>query len=171
MAIGTTALAATAVGLAAAGTGLAAYSSIAGGHAQAKQARYEGAYNAEVYKQQADVIEQQKKVDAFQRNREIARVRGSVVAKTAGSGLMLSGSPLAIMVDNESLMRYDKAISQYNLEVKRRYALSGSQYYGYMGEQTAKSSVTAGYTNAFSSILSGGTNIALLSMPIKGTKA
>jgi len=171
MAVATTTLAYAALGWAAVGTGISAATQIAAGKSQAKQYQYEGAYNAEVYRQQAELAEQQKKVEEFQANRSIARARGTLTARAGGSGLLLSGSPLAIMIDNESLMQYDKAIGQYNLEVKKRYAQSGARFSEYMGEQKAKASIFSGYSNAFQSILSFSTNLAMMSLPIKGMKA
>lgn len=140
------------VGIAGLGA-LTATTQIAGGRAQAKSARRQGEYNAQVYEQQASMIEAQKKVEETQYNRRIARLKGSIVAATAGKGLLLSGSPAALLVDAETQAEYDKAIGQYNLDVQKRYAQSGADYYRFTGREQGRLAEFGGYTNAFSTIL------------------
>ena len=158
MAIGTTAA------LLLAGGTFSATSSVMGGNTQAKAIQKQSEYNAQVYEQQGQMILEQKKIQDYQFNRQAARARGSIVASTAGKGLLLSGSPLAILADNESQMQFDKAISDYNLDVERNYAISAAKNTRQQRIYNSRAARYSGYTNAFSTLLNTGTNVALLNM-------
>lgn len=145
-----------------AATAFSAGSQIISGNKQSKNLKYQGQYDAQVYEMQAGMIQEQKKIEEYQYNRAGAKLRGGIVARSAGNGLLLSGSPLALLVDSESQLQMDKAIGQYNLEVQSRYASSGANYYRYSGDQQAKLARATGYSNAFSSILQGATNLAIM---------
>ena len=153
----------TAVLLAGAG-GLSAGASIMGGNAQAKSIQKQAEYNAQVYEQQASMIQEKKKIQDYQFNRQAARARGSIIAKTAGKGFNMGGSPLAILADNESQMQFDKAIGDYNLNVEQNYALSGAANTRQQGVYNARAARYSGYTNAFSTVLNTGLNYGLMNM-------
>ena len=138
---------------------------IASGISASKQAKYEGEYNASIYEQQAGMIEEQKKLEAYQYNRGIARVKGTTVARTAKSGLLMGGSPLSIMIDTETQMLLDKSVGEYNLEVQKRYVQSGARYYRYAGKEASNAALWGGYTNAFSTLLSTGFSAGMMNMP------
>lgn len=145
--------------------GASAISSIQAGKAEAKSARYQGEYNAKVYEQQAEMIAQQQKLQEHQANREAARFRGATIARIGKSGLLPSGSPLAVMIDNETQMELDKMIGRYNLDVERNYALSGAKYYRYQGNEQARLAKVQGYSNAFSTLLQTGSSMAMMAVP------
>ena len=151
MAIGATALM---IG----GGAFQAATSIMGGNAQAKSIQNQANFDAQVYEQQAEMIKEKKKIADYQFNRQAASARGSVVAATAGKGFFLSGSPLAILIDNESQMQFDKAVGDYNMDIEANYAKSGANYYRQSGEINARNAKMAGYSNAFSSLLNVGLN-------------
>jgi hypothetical protein len=164
--VGTTAAILLAGGAASAGM------SVAGGNAQAKNIQRQGEFNAQVYDQQAEMIKEKKKISDTQFLRNSAQVRGSIVAKTAGKGMLLSGSPLAILIDNESQMLFDKAIGDYNLDVESNRAKSGAIYSRETGAAQAKLARFTGYSNAFSTMLNTGTSIGALNLkPGQGAKA
>lgn len=144
------------------------------GRQQAKGIQRQAEYNAQVYEQQAEMIQQKKKIEEYQYNRQIAKMRGAVTARAAGRGLLLSGSPLAILIDNETQMRFDQAIGEYNLDVQRNYALSGAEFYRTEGKEKARLARMQGYTNAFSTLLNTAGSAALLNYgggdPTKGGK-
>src|SRR3990172_4138920 len=118
MAVGTAA--AIVGGAIIAGGAYSAYSQAKGGQQQAKSIERQAAFNAEVYEQQA------KKIQDTQYLRAASRMRGSITASAAGKGFLMSGSPLAILIDSESQLQFDKAIDDYNLDVERNFALSGA---------------------------------------------
>lgn len=122
--------------------------SIAGGYAQKREAEY----NAALLRQQAGMVGEQQKLEAMRYDRAIRRAEGQTVARTAASGLELSGSPMAIMIDTITQMELDKAIGQYNLEVQKTYIHGQAR----QTQMAGRRAVQAGYTGAFSSLLQGG---------------
>lgn len=135
---------------------------VMGANSQAKSQQKQAEYNAQVMDQNAAQILEKKKIHDYQFARQAGFIRGSMVAKTAGKGLNLSGSPLAILADNETQMQFDKAIEDYNFELDRNYALSSATNTREQGAINARNTKMAGYSNAFSTLLSTGTNMALL---------
>ena len=139
--------------------GLGAFTAVSQAEAGKKQGRalqQQGAYNAQVYEQQAQMVLNQKKITEAQYLRNRRRASGSIVAGAAGKGLKLSGSPLAVLADVETQLGFDKAIEDYNLDVSRNRALSGASYQRETGRQQAALARSQGYSNAFSTILNTG---------------
>ena len=132
---------------------VSAISSIAAGNAQAKDIKRQGEYNAQVLEQQSQMVAEQAKLKDAQDTRNMARVRSTEIARTGKNGLMLSGSPLAVMVDNETQMQLDKNVNQYNYTVQQNYLQSGANSYRYQAGQNAKLAKMQGYSNAFSTML------------------
>lgn len=159
MAVATSTALATAV---VASGAFSAMNSLKAGNQQAKAFTDQADFNAGIYDMQGTMIQEKKKVQDYQYGRAIARMRSSVISKTAGKGLTLSGSPLAIMADNESQMLFDQAISDYNLSVQGNFATSAAANTRYAGAQNARLATTQGRTNAFSTVLNTATNFALL---------
>lgn len=127
-----------------------------GGNQQANAYKQKAAFDASVYEQQASMITEQKKLSDYQYNRAAAKMRGSVVAHTAGAGFTMSGSPLAIMIDNETQMLLDHAVENYNYDVQRYFALSQAGAARMEGAQKASLARTTGYANAFTTLLNTG---------------
>src|SRR3989304_7268566 len=100
MAVGTAA--AIVGGAIIAGGAYSAYSQAKGGQQQAKGIERQAAFNAEVYEQQASMIQEKKKLQDYQYLRASAQMRGKAVASAAGKGLLLSGSPMAMLIDSET---------------------------------------------------------------------
>lgn len=160
MAVGTTAA------LLIAGGAFSAATQIAGAGAQSKGIQRQAEYNAQIYEQQAEMIQQKKKISEYQFNRNAAAIRGSIVAKTAGKGFNLGGSPLAILIDNESQMQFDKAIGDYNLDIERNFALSGATNTRQTGAMQSRLARFSGYTNAFSTVLNTGAAYGMMNMKL-----
>ena len=146
-------------GITAVGGLIQAVQSFRGGSAQAQAYQQQANYNAQVYEQQAAMIASQKALSQEQARRSIGRMRGTLVAKTAGKGLLLSGSPLAIMADTESQMLFDQAINEYNLDVQAAAARSAAAMTRYSGATQASYAKTVGRANAFSGLLSTASQI------------
>lgn len=153
MAVGTAALITGAVVAGGIGTSLIQASA---GRKEAKGIERQAAFNAQVYEQQASMIEEKKKIQDYQYLREATRRRGAISARTAGKGLLLSGSPLAVMIDSESQLLFDKAIEDYNLDVEKNFALSGATATRFSGQEQSRLAKTRGYSNAFSTVLNTG---------------
>jgi len=146
------------------GGAMSATSSIMAGNAQAKGIKQQAEYNASIYDQQAEMIKESKKISDLQFIRNSATARGKSVASTASRGLLLSGSPLAMMIDNETNMQFDKAIQDYNTQVQVNYAKSGATNTRIQGRNQARLATYTGYSNAFSTVLNTATNVGILSM-------
>lgn len=147
-----------------AGGAFSATTQLMGANTQAKAIERQASYNAEIYEQQAAMTLEKKKIQDYQFNRQAATARGSIIAKTAGKGFDLSGSPLAILIDNETQMQYDKAIEDYNLDIERNYALSAATNTRQQGAYNSRATKYAGYTNAFSSLLSTGAMVGMMNL-------
>lgn len=154
--------AATATALLIGGGAFAASNQIMAGQAQSKALKQQGNYNAEVYAQQAEVLKDQKRISETQFNRSAAFARGKIVAGAAGKGLMMSGSPMAILADTESQLQFDQAIEQYNLDVNKGFAESAAKNARYSAAVNSRLASYTGYTNAFQTALSTGTNAYLV---------
>lgn len=127
----------------------------------AKQAVAESSYNASALYQQAGMIDDQKKLQAYQDSRLIRFTMGKTVSSAAGRGIELSGSPMAIMIDTRTQLEMDKAIGQYNLSVqkysvlseaesvKRGGAITAGQY-----ERSGKAALTSGITGSITQLYS-----------------
>ena len=156
--MGATATAAFGTGLAAtalAGSAIGAGMNIMAGQSQAAEAKRQGEYNAKVYEQQAGMIGEQKRLEGLQYDRARARLKSTGIARTAGSGFEMSGSPLALMLDTETQMNMDKEIGQYNWEVQKRYTQSGATAYRDIGANQSRLAKWTGYSNAYSTLLNG----------------
>lgn len=133
--------------------GVGAIGSINQGKAEAESLRRQGDYNAQVYEQQAEMINQQKKLQEYKDNRAAARLRGAVMAKTGKSGFEMGGSPLAVMIDNETQMELDKQIGQYNYGVQQSYLRTQAGFTRYQYGENARLAKASGYSNAFTTIM------------------
>jgi len=143
--------------------------SIASGYAKSGEAKYNAALLEQTgpfYDYQAGLIEKQKQLDLYQANRQIGQVMGKMRAMTAGRGITLSGSPMAIMLDTYMQIEIDKRIGQsnlemqkYNIQVEKSRAMSQAAAY----RRQASTAIFGGYTNAFASALQTGVNYGLYS--------
>lgn len=139
-------------GLLAAGA-FTATTQIGAGETAAKSIKSQSQYNAAIYDQQAEVLKEQKKISDAQYIRQSARARGTIIARTAGKGLNIGGSPLAVLIDNESQMLFDKAIGDYNYQINQNYAKSSAENTRITGRNESRLASYTGYTNAFSTTL------------------
>lgn len=128
-------------------------SQIGQGYAQ----REESKLNATLLEGKAGMIDVQKGIENTQYERLKARTAGQTVANIAASGVTMSGSPMAVYLDTMTQINIDQAIGQFNLEQQKRYTKSEADAYRRQG----KSQVSAGYTNAFSTMLQGASSYAM----------
>lgn len=155
--------------------------SIASGYAKKNEANYNASLidqtaplydaNQALVDTQKGLVEKNKQLELYQTNRQIGQVMGTTRARTAGKGITLSGSPMAIMLDTYKQMEIDKRINQsnydmqkynldiekYNIAIEKNRALSQAAAY----RRQASTSVFTGYTNAFTSALQTGVNYGL----------
>lgn len=126
------------------------------GNQQAKDIKKQADYNASVYQQQADMTSEAKQLADYQNRRNMAKMRGATIAHAAGAGFDFGGSPLAIMVDNETQMNLDSAVQDYNFDVQRNRYQSEAAMTRWTGDQQARLAKTKGYSDAFSTALNTG---------------
>lgn len=125
-------------------------SQIGQGYAQ----KAENNLNATLLEGKANLIDVQKGIESGQYERLKGQTQATSMNRLAGSGLMPSGSPMAVMIDTQTQIGIDQAIGQFNLENEKRYTKAEAD----AQRRAGKRAVSAGYTNAFSSMLSGATD-------------
>jgi hypothetical protein len=114
----------------------------------------EAMYNAGILNQQAGMIEEQKKLQAMQDDRAIRSMMGKTVAATAGKGIELQGSPMAIMIDTRTQMEFDKAITQYNYDMQKFGVMAQAEAVKRKGNLAMMYGVTSGVTSAAGTMVS-----------------
>ena len=119
----------------------------------------EAKYNAKVKEAQAEMITKSQEFEAMQWDREINRVSATTRANIGFAGLQFTGSPLTVLIDTQSQMKMDKAIGYYNQEVNKFFTMSEARMY----ESKAKTARQAGYSGAFTQLLSTGLDYSLRS--------
>lgn len=132
---------------------LQAVSQIGQGYAQKEEAKL----NATIIEGKAGLIDVKKGIENVQYERMKAQVSGKSMANIAKAGIMPGGSPMAVMLDAQTQIGIDQAIGQFNLEQEKRYTLSQAEQARRQGRQA----VYSGYSNAFSTMLSGVSNFAM----------
>lgn len=129
--------------------------------ANAEAISSEAKYNAQIYREQADMIEAQKQLQLQQDNRIIRFAMGKIVATSAAKGIEMSGSALAVLNDTLTQYEMDKAIGQYNLDVQKYGVLSQAEVterkgytlasqYRRSGDTAVMAGITGGLTTLFS---------------------
>lgn len=153
-----------------------------GGQAMQREANYnasavtaEAKYNAGVYQQQVGMVEAQKQLQAQQDDRAIRMSQGRHIAVTAAKGIQLSGSAMAVLADTMTQLSMDKAIGQFNYDMKkftiasaadstlRKGATLAGQYV-----RSGATAYTAGVTGALTSIFNAGAYIGMHNINTSG---
>lgn len=123
---------------------------IAGQQVSAGYAKKEDtAFNASIIEHEAEVIEGKKGFESYKYDRLKGQYSAMIMARTGKAGLAFSGSPLAVYTDVNTQIEMDKLIGQYNLDVQKSYKYAEAEQY----RRTGRRAVTAGYTDAFSTLL------------------
>lgn len=136
-----------------AGVAAQAVSQISQGYAQ----KAEDKYNATLLEGKANLIDQQEQIQSGQYDRQKSQVLSSSMAITAKNGLLPQGSALAVMLDAQTQINIDQAIGKFNLEQEKTRTIAEANAQRRAGSQA----VNTGYSNAFSSVLTGASNYAM----------
>lgn len=126
---------------------------ISAGKAQQAEANY----NATLLEGKAGLIDIEKGIEYGQYERLKARTTSTSLANIAKAGIMPQGSAMAVMLDTQKQINIDQAIGQFNLEQQKRYTIAEADQVRRAGKQA----VYTGYSNAFSTLLSGASNYAM----------
>jgi hypothetical protein len=129
-----------------------AVSQISQGYANKAEANY----NATLLEGKANVIGAQAEIEYGQYERLKGQNLSKSVASTAASGIGMGGSAMAAMLNAQTQIGIDQAIGQFNYQQEKNYTLNQASQVRRQGKQA----VSAGYTNAFSTMLQGGYNYA-----------
>lgn len=124
-----------------------AISQISQGYAKKAEANY----NATIYENQANTIQAQSEIEYGQYNRAKGQTMAKSVAAIGASGIGLGGSAMAAMLNAQTQIGIDQAIGQFNYQQEKNLALNNASAVRRQG----KTAVATGYTNAFSTMLSG----------------
>ena len=125
--------------------GISAYGQYQSGQ-QAEQAYN---YNAQIARQEADLIKKGADLDEFRSRKQLRQVVGSQVAGYAASGVEFTGSPLDVIADTIANAELEIAISKFNAEMGARGKISEA---GQMKRQ-GKQARTASQIQAASTLL------------------
>jgi len=130
-----------------------AISQISQGYAKKAEANY----NATIYENQANTIQAQSEIEYGQYNRVKGHTLAKSVAAIGASGIGLGGSAMAVMLNAQTQIGIDQAIGQFNYQQEKNLALNKASAV----RREGSTAVATGYTNAFSTILSGASNYAM----------
>ena len=121
---------------------------------QGQAVKNESKINAALLEGKAGLIDVQKGIQYAQDTRGMGQAMGETMSRIAASGVEAKGSPMAVLLDQQTQMGIDRAIGQFNLEQNKRYTMAEADAERRKGAAAAKS----GYMNAFSSVLQGASN-------------
>ena len=132
-----------------------AVSQIGQGYAQKAEANL----NATIIEGRAGLIDIQKGIESQQYDIKKGQVLSASMARTAAAGIKPTGSAMAVMINTQKQISLDQAIGQFNFEQEKRYTLAEAD----AARRGGAAAVRAGYSNAFSTMLSAGANYAMTS--------
>lgn len=130
-----------------------AVSQIGSSYAQKAEANY----NATLAEGKANLIGVQQEIEYGQYQRLKGQVQGKSIANIAKAGIYPTGSAAAVMLDAQTQIGIDQAIGQFNYQQEKNYTKAQADQFRRQG----KAAVYSGYSNAFSTILQGGSNYAI----------
>lgn len=119
--------------------------------------RDESELNATIIEGKAGLIDIQKGIEYGQYQRAKGLSLSEGMARTGGAGIKPTGSAMAVMLDTQRQMSLDQAVGQFNFEQEKRYTRAEA---GAVRRGGARA-VRAGYSNAFSTMLSGASKYAM----------
>ena len=127
------------------------------GQGYAEQA--EAKANASLIEGRGQILDIQKNIDLGRQQRAKGLMMGRSTTAVAGMGLEMEGSPLAAMISAQTQMNIDQAITAFNYEQDKIY----NQAEADAMKRKGKAAVTAGWTNAFSTMLQAGASYSMYS--------
>jgi hypothetical protein len=139
-----------------AGAGVSAYSSIQ----QGKEAEANAKYNSGLLKQQATQTEAATEYGAIQNQKKTDAYKNSMFNQFGSAGLDITGTPLSLMADTAAELAKDQAMFTRAGMNKASYLRNQAQGELAMGADRRR----AGLWQAGTSLLAGGTNMAILNM-------
>ena len=124
-----------------------AISQVSQGYAQDREAEL----NATIIEGKAGLIDIQKGIEHGQYERQKGQALSTSMARTGAAGIKPSGSSMAVMLDTQRQMSLDQAVGQFNFDQEKRYVRSEADAV----RRSGKTAIKTGWSNAFSTMLSG----------------
>jgi hypothetical protein len=154
--LGTMMYAGIAMAISAVATGVGTYVSVQGQRQAAKAAEQTAEYNAQVQRTQAAQEMEVAKENARRKARENARLLGRQRALVAQSGLVMEGTPLAILGESATVLQRDIMDIGYEAQMRSRTLQAGASMSLWEGKQQS----SAMKTQALTTGLQGAASIA-----------
>lgn len=117
----------------------------------------EAKYNASLLENKAMLMDVQSNIEQGRYTRAKGQALSTSMSNVAGMGVMPSGSPMAVVLANQTQMGIDQIIAKFNADEEKRYTLAEADSLRRAGKRAR----TAGYMGAFSTMLQAGSNYAL----------
>ncbi len=146
----------TAVAVSAIATGIGTYVSVQGQRQAADAAKKTADYNAQVQRTQAGQEMEVAKENARRKARENARMLGRQRALVAQSGLVMEGTPLAILGETATILQRDIMDMGYEAQMRSRSLQAGASMSLWEGKNQSKAMKTQALTTG----LQGAASIA-----------
>lgn len=124
---------------------------------QGKVAQAEANYNASLVEGKAQIIDVSAGISKGQDLRAMSRSMSTSMATTAAMGIRPSGSAMAAILDAQTQMQIDSAITQFNYKQEKNATMAEAGAISRSG----KLAVQTARTNAFSTILQGVSNYGM----------
>lgn len=125
------------------------------GQATNQEAKYNASLIEQRAGQKAQLLDTQSGIERYQYARARRRLEGESYARMAKSGLMPSGSPMAVLVDSMTQLNIDEAIGQYNISVEKQFALADAKETASAYIRKGKQGVTNSYYGALTTVGKG----------------
>ncbi len=120
-----------------------------GQYKEGEQQSQAASYNAAISRREADLLRKSADLDAYRRRKSGERLTSRQTALYAKAGVLLSGSPLAVIEDTMTEIELDAQIVDYNV----RIGTQGLWDEAGQSERLARYYKTAGIVGAASTIL------------------
>jgi hypothetical protein len=144
--LGTMMYAGIAMAISAVATGVGTYVSVQGQRQAAKAADQTAQYNAQVQRTQAAQEMEVAKENARRKARENARLLGRQRALVAQSGLVMEGTPLAILGESATILQRDIMDMGYEAQMRSRSLQAGASMSLWEGKQQSSAMKTQALT-------------------------
>lgn len=105
-----------------------------GAYSSGKAAKKAADYNAAISRQEAEIAQQQAKIEIARTDKEKQRYLARQSSMYAKAGVELSGSPLLVMLDTAAEFEYEKELIDYNASIGASRAYSRAAQETYAGK-------------------------------------
>lgn len=148
------------------------YAANAEAKANASMVEDTGRYNAAMFGEKVKLLDIQNNIEQGRYVRLKGQYASKSAASLAASGLDISGSSMAVMINAQTQIEIDQAIAEFNNKTEKNMtnaqAAEATRSAGAQADalrRQGKAAVKSGYSNAFSSLLKGAANYGMYKLP------